>query len=527
MSAVTGDAASRRQEQRAEVPSPARGDAITITGLDKAYSGVPVLRNVSLRVPAGAIVGMVGENGAGKSTLMNVLGGVVPRDAGTITLADEPYEPRGPSDAAASGIAFIHQELNLFGNLSVAENLSINRLPSRGRLPLLDMRVLRAAAAESLATVGLDVAPSTPVETLSAGERQLVEIARAVASDARVIIFDEPTTSLTAREARRLFALMRRLRDDGRTLIFISHALEDVLSLCEHVVVLRDGEVVSQGTTDGYTVSRLVTEMVGRSIDQLFPDVTSTPRDEVVLDVDAVSQPGVLHDVSLRVRAGEVVGIFGLMGSGRTELARVVFGLDPHATGRIADPSGARRRRTPRASIRAGVGFVTEDRRQQGLLMPLPVADNIVLPTLNRYRRAGGVVDRRGLLAACGQIASRLRIKGGAIETEPVTNLSGGNQQKVVIGKWLLRESRVLILDEPTRGVDVGAKHDLYVTIDQLASRGTGVLVISSELEELVGTCHRILVMRAGEIVEEFSRADFDGGRILAAAFGHHGQEPR
>lgn len=494
--------------------------AVDIHGLDKGFFGVPVLKNVSIRVPSGSIVGLVGENGAGKSTLMNVLGGVLPRDAGTIEVLGQPYDPRSPADAAAAGIAFIHQELNLFGNLSVAENLAISSMPHH-RVPLLDIRRMRADAVGHLAAVGLDVAPTTIVESLSAGERQLVEIAKAVASDARIIILDEPTTSLTARESERLFDLMRRLRDDGRTLIFISHALGDVLAQCDEVVVLRDGAVVTSGPTAGFRISTLVEFMVGRSIDQLFPDVPVQTATTPVLTVEGLTRRGVVKDVSLRVAEGEIVGLFGLMGAGRTEIASMIFGAEGFDSGTIVDPSGrSPRRRTPRRSIRARVGFVTEDRREQGVFMSLPVADNIAITTLRRFRRATGTVDRKRLLAACRAIADALRVKSGDIAIDDVKNLSGGNQQKVVLARWLLSEPRLLILDEPTRGVDVGAKHDLYVTINELAGRGAGVLMVSSELEELMGTCHRILIIHKGEVFGEFDREGFDREAMLSAAFG-------
>lgn len=498
--------------------------ALDIRGLDKSFFGVRVLKEVSIRVPRGSILGLIGENGAGKSTLMNLVGGVLNRDGGTIEVFGETYDPRTPADASAAGIAFIHQELNLFGNLSVAENLAISSMP-RHRIPVLNIGKMQADAARHLEAVGLDVAPSTPVEALSAGERQLVEIAKAVASDARIIILDEPTTSLTARESARLFDLMHRLKADGRTLIFVSHALTDVLEQCDDVVVLRDGAVVTAGPVGDFRISSLVEHMVGRSIDQLFPEVPTQSSTETVLRVDGLTRRGVVKDVGLAVHEGEILGLFGLMGAGRTEIARMIFGVDGFDSGHIVDPSGASpRRRTPRRSIRARVGFVTEDRREQGVFMTLSVAENIAITTLRRFRRATGMIDRKRLLEACRAIAASLRVKSGDIAVDEVKNLSGGNQQKVVLARWLLSEPRLLILDEPTRGVDVGAKHDLYVTINELAARGAGVLMVSSELEELMGTCHRILIIHKGEVFGEFRREAFDREAMLAAAFGQsHG----
>ncbi len=495
--------------------------AVSFASIEKGFFGVPVLKGVSFDVAAGHIVGLLGENGAGKSTLMNVLGGVLRPDGGSMRLHGEPYAPASPRDASAAGVAFIHQELNLFTNLSIAENLQIASFPRRGRLPLVDRRRLRGFAREMLERVRLDVSPDVLVERLSVGERQLVEIAKALGTEARVIIFDEPTTSLTARESERLFDLMRRLRDEGRTMVYISHLLGDVAQLCDDVVVLRDGEVTGKGTRDEMPVGRMIQLMVGRSIDQLYPERTARPRPEPVLEVSGVSQTGIVKDIDLTVHHGEVVGVFGLMGSGRSELARILFGLDPYETGTIAVNGARRGRRTPRSSIRDGVAFVTENRREEGLLMDIAIRDNVALASLPRFQRPGvRLIDDGRLGAYVRQVAASLRVRAANLDEQEAKSLSGGNQQKVVLAKWLATEPELFILDEPTRGVDVGAKEEIYGIVDELAARGAGVLMISSELEELVGTCDRIVVMRLGETVADVARDDFDREQLLAAAFG-------
>jgi ribose transport system ATP-binding protein len=500
--------------------------AIVFDGIRRGFFGVPVLKDVSLALPAGHVLGLIGENGAGKSTLMNILGGVLPPDAGTLRLHGEPYAPSGVGDATAAGVAFIHQELNLFTNLSIAENLVIDTFPRLGRTPLTDRRAVREHARRQLERVELEIDPGTLVERLSVGERQLVEIAKALGGEARVIIFDEPTTSLTARESERLFALIHRLRGEGRSMIYISHVLGDVERLCDDIVVLRDGSVVGAGPQAEFPIPRMISLMVGRSIDQLFPERAIPPSDEPVLEVEGVSQTGVVKDIGFRLHRREVLGVFGLMGSGRTELARIVFGLDPHETGSVAVAGRTLRRRSPRRSIRSGMAFVTENRRDEGLLMDISIAENMALASLRRFARSRtGLVDRGRLGAFVERTAEALQIRSSGLRSQPARALSGGNQQKVVIGKWLATEPEVLLLDEPTRGVDVGARFQIYTIVADLAARGTGVLMISSELDELMGVCDRIIVMARGELAGEFTRDDFDAERILAAAFGEGGEQ--
>ena len=484
--------------------------------IGKSYFGVPVLRAVNLSLAAGSVLGLVGENGAGKSTLMNILGGVVQPDAGSMRLDGAEYTPGTPADATRHGVAFVHQELNLFTNLSIAENLFIPAFPKQ-KFPFIDRKRMRAKTVELLNAVSLDVSPDTLVENLSPGERQLVEIARALGQNAGLIIFDEPTTSLTSRETDRLFALIERLRAQGIAMIYISHVLPDVFRLCDEMIVLRDGEVVGTGRKEEFTTERLITLMVGRSLDQFYPERETQPTQETVLQVAGLSQPGVIEGINFALRRGEVLGIAGLMGAGRTELARILFGLDPCARGSITINGEEVSKLTTRERIARGLAFLTENRREEGLLMDAAISDNIALTALPEFTSTA-LIERLRLEQAVNQMAATVQIKGGGQYRQPVKNLSGGNQQKVVLAKWLMRRPAALILDEPTRGVDVGARSDIYRIINQLAGAGAGILFISSEIEELIGVCDRMLVMKRGVIAARFERDEFNREQILGAA---------
>ena len=502
---------------------------LSFEGVSKGFYGVKAVDNVSFDLAEGRLLGLVGENGAGKSTLMNLLGGVLSPDEGTITLAGEPYTPKNPREARAAGVAFIHQELNLFTNLSIAENLFIDSYPRLWGLPILNRVALQRRAEEALQAVALDVSPSTRVDTLTPGERQLVEIAKAVGASARIIIFDEPTTSLTNRETERLFGMLDELKSRGTTLIYISHILPDVLRLADEIMVMRDGVLVEKDTRDAFDTRRMISLMVGRDIERLYPARDDTQNEgrggETVLEVSGLSQSGIVHDIGFELRAGEVLGLFGLMGSGRSELARILFGLDPFERGTLrigGEPVG---KLSPREAIDRGLAFVTEDRREEGLMMNASIAENMSLVTVSDYVNGPlGLLNGARLRERVERIGSDLKLKTSGYD-QPVKTLSGGNQQKVVLGKWLGASPRVFIIDEPTRGVDVGAKFEVYTLVHALAKDGAGVLFISSELEELLGVCDRLLVMRNGELVAEFGREAFDGERVLAAAFGELEEE--
>ena len=490
---------------------------LSLQGIEKSFFGVPVLKQVSLQVEHGQIAGVVGENGAGKSTLMNILGGNLPLDGGHMLLDGVPYTPRSPRDADEAGVAFIHQELNLFPNLSIEENLFLSRFPKR--LFWINRRELRRRAKDLLAQVGLDLSPTVLVENLAAGERQLVEIAKSLGLRAKLIIFDEPTTSLTVTETRRLFDLLGSLHARGISIIYISHTLEDIQSLCQTVTVLRDGQVVGSGLTEELGINRMVSLMVGRETEQKFPERTRMPSSENILDVKGVSQPRIVHDVSFSLHRNEVLGISGLMGSGRTELARILFGLDPMTSGTIELNNQPIHHRTPRDRIGLGMAFLTESRRDDGLFMQASVRENSGIVAAPKFAtRTTNILRLRELHDASRSVLQSIQLDASVSDRQPVQTLSGGNQQKVVLAKWLLTNPQVLILDEPTRGIDVGAKFGIYRIIDRLAAEGAGVLVISSEIDELVGICDRILVMSQGEIMDELKRDEFDSQRIIRAS---------
>lgn len=493
--------------------------------IEKRFFGVRVLKDVSIDIQRGHVIGLIGENGAGKSTLMNILGGVVPFDKGKMLLNGRDYAPRDPAQAAAAGIAFIHQELNLFTNLSIAENFFISDFPTYGKLPFLNKNHIRAKAQEFLAMVDLNISPDTTVEKLSPGERQLVEVAKALNQDANIIIFDEPTTSLTARETEQLFGLIKRLQIAGKTIIYISHILRDVLQLADEIVVLRDGEVVKAGPKRNFDIQKMISSMVGRYLGTLYPERTAKPAEQVALEVRRLSKAGIVHDINFSLRKGEILGVFGLMGSGRSELAQIIFGLETYDTGDIVVDGNPRHHRTPVESIRQNIAFVTENRRDEGLLMTSTVAENIGLVALPNYAMPFmNILRQSSLTDAIRNVVALLQVKANDAFKNQVKGLSGGNQQKVVLGKWLLNNPSILIVDEPTRGVDVGAKYEIYSIINDIAAKGAAVLFISSEIEELIGVCDRILVMGMGEILGSFEKSDFNRERILQTAFREGGK---
>lgn len=496
---------------------------LKLSGLCKDFGAVKVLKNIDLELRKGEVLGLVGENGAGKSTMMNVLGGVYPKTSGDITLFGSPYTPENPSDATRAGIAFIHQELNLFTNLSIAENLFIDE-GMDGR-KLFSPKAMKKRAGELLHSLGIDVDPITLVEKLTMGMRQMVEIAKAVAKKAKIIFFDEPTTSLSTSEKETLFRLIRSFAKQNISMIYISHALDDVFQLCDEIVVIRDGEKIGEQTPSAQTSKdEIISRMVGRSMSQMYSFAEREIGGEL-LKLSDITRAGVLNGVSLTVYEGEIVGMFGLMGAGRTELLRAVYGIDPMDGGKIVYRGKAVKRPAPADWVRHKVAFITENRRDEGLLLPKNVLDNMSLVNLPALSRKLGLFDRKKQKADTQRMMEHFRIKTTPNGKQTLRNLSGGNQQKVVLGKWLLIQPSLFLLDEPTRGVDVGAKFEIYTHINRLAQEGSGILFISSEMEELMGVCDRILVMRRGKIAGEVRREQYSQDTLLKLAIGDGSNE--
>ncbi|HVV18549.1 MAG TPA: sugar ABC transporter ATP-binding protein [Pseudonocardiaceae bacterium] len=487
---------------------------LVMTGLRKSFGGVHALRGVDVDVRPGEVHALVGENGAGKSTLLKILSGAYTPDAGQLAIDGTPVRFTSPRAAHAAGVRVIYQELEIIPHVSVAENIYVGTLPSRRHT--YHRRGVEARARADIARYGFAhaLAPETLGEQLSPAQRQLVEIMRALIADVRVIAFDEPTSSLSDTEVEALFTLIRRLRDDGVAVLYVSHRLPEIFTIADRVTVLRDGAVVGTRTTVDTSPDTLVSMMVGRDLSGTYSRDAHTPGD-VVLSVRGLRTEKV-HDVSFDIRAGEVVGIAGLVGAGRSELAHAIVGDDRRTAGEIAVAGRTVRIRGPRDAIRAGIGFVPEERKAQALLMERSVRDNMSLAVLGRISRMH-VVRRGEERRIADEFARRLNVRAPSVE-HVVANLSGGNQQKVVLARWLASRPRVLILDEPTRGVDVGAKAEIYDAIDGLAADGLAIVVISSELPEILALSDRVLVMQTGRIAGELSRDDASEERILQLA---------
>lgn len=498
---------------------------LSVEHVSKRYAGVPVLRDVSMEAGGGEIVAIVGENGAGKSTLMRILAGIIPSGDydGGIRLDGAVCSFRGVHDAEAAGIVIIPQELAVVPEMTVAENLFRNREP--GRFGVIDIPRMRAEAGRILTEFDIDAAPEAKMRDLGIARQQLVEIAKALSKAARIVILDEPTAPLTLSEADLLFGRLRELRSRGFLCLYISHRLDEVLGLADRTVVLRDGEMKGERSRAEATHDGIVRLMLGRSAGDIFPDAHRTPGpeafrvDHLVVNDPVIPSRNLVDDISLTVREGEIVGIFGLVGAGRTELAMSLFGKAPGpTTGRIVVHGAEVKVGSTRDAIRAGIALVTEDRKRFGLVPDMGVRSNLSLAGLSTVARRGLIESRREA-ALAGAIAQRLGIRARSLEM-PARRLSGGNQQKVVLGKWLITGPRVLILDEPTRGVDVGSKAEIYRQLEQLAEGGLGVLLISSELPEVIGMSDRILVMAKGRIVGERSRAQATEDQLLSLATG-------
>ncbi len=483
----------------------------------KRFPGVLALDGVSVSIERGACHALVGENGAGKSTLGKILAGVYQADSGELRLNGQVIHPKNPHLARQLGIAMVHQELAFCPNLSVEENLCLGDQP-RGALGWVKRRELRIRAKAMLAEIGADINPAAIIGTLSTGQEQLVQIAAAVGTGAQVIIMDEPTSSLSLGETRELFRLVHGLKKRGITLIYVSHRLEEIFELCDAVTVMRDGRHVSTEPIGATNPARIVQQMIGRELLVREPKHLQKAPGAELLKVENLTSPGKFRDISFRVRAGEIVGLAGLVGAGRSEVAQAIFGLDPEAAGQMMLRGKAMSLGSIHAVLEGKMGLVPEDRKRQGLVLALNCRENTALAALPMLTKFGWV-QRKAEREMAEKYSRRLRVKTPSLETA-VASLSGGNQQKIALAKWIARDCDVLVVDEPTRGIDVGAKAEIYQLLDELASEGKALLVISSELPELIGLCGRILVMREGKLAGELPRAEFSEAALMGLMAG-------
>ncbi|MCU1542735.1 MAG: D-xylose transporter ATP-binding protein [Microbacteriaceae bacterium] len=487
---------------------------LSLTGAAKTFGPVVALADGTIDLRPGEIHALVGENGAGKSTLVKILAGVRAPDAGDFVVAGERASFRTPADSKAAGISVIYQEPTLFPDLTVAENIFIGRQPT-GRGRLIDRREMRRRARELFVTLGVPIDPDRTAEGLSIADQQIIEIAKAISLDARVLVMDEPTAALSGVEVERLFTVARALRDKGAGILFISHRFDEVFALCDRITVMRDGRYVAVHNTADVSVPEIVKEMVGRELGALFPKEVA-PVGDTVLSVSGLNRLGVFTDIGFEVRAGEIVALSGLVGAGRTEVARAIFGIDRYDSGTVSLHGKPLSPHSPQRSISAGIGFVPEDRRKQGLVMDLSVARNATL-TLRKSLARFGLISGSRERQAAEEWSARLQVKRSS-QDYAVSTLSGGNQQKVVLAKWLATAPKLLIVDEPTRGIDVGTKAEVHRLLSDLAGRGIAIIMISSELPEVLGMADRILVMHEGRISAEFSRAEATAELVMHAA---------
>ncbi|HET8988389.1 MAG TPA: sugar ABC transporter ATP-binding protein [Humibacillus sp.] len=495
-------------------PESAAPPTLTLRDVAKSFGQVVALRSATLVAHPGSIHALVGENGAGKSTLIKIVAGVHRRDGGEFLLGGEPADFGSTAESKAAGVAVIYQEPTLFPDLSVTENIFMGRqILGSGRR--IDRAAMHAEAAKLFAGLGVHIDPRRPALGLSIADQQIIEIAKAISLDARLLIMDEPTAALSGVEVERLFTVARRLRDEGRAIVFISHRFDEVFDLCDTVTVMRDGDYVATRPIADTSVEEMVGLMVGREVADLFPKTPAAIGDPV-LEVSGLTATGVFHDVSFAVRSGEIVGLAGLVGAGRSEIARAVFGVDDYETGSVHMKGRAVPSHNPGAAIRAGMAFVPEDRRRQGLVTEASVTDNIAgvirggLSTL-------GLLTKRMENAAVAPWADRLEVKTSSLDMFAKT-MSGGNQQKVVIAKWLATKPTLLIIDEPTRGIDVGTKAEVHRLLSELAGQGMAILMISSELPEVLGMADRVLVVCEGRLTADLSREDATPETVMHAA---------
>lgn len=492
-----------------------QGELLSIRGVRKAFPGVLALDDVQLTLRAGTVHALMGENGAGKSTLMKIIAGIYVPDQGEIRLRGEVIQMQSPIDALSRGIAMIHQELNLMPHMTVAENVWIAREP-RNRFGLIDHRELNLRTEKLFAELNIDISATAEVQDLSVASRQMVEIAKAVSYNSDVLIMDEPTSALTESEVEHLFRIIRTLRARGKGIVYITHKMNELFEIADEFSVFRDGKYIATKGAHEVTRDDIIRMMVGRDIDQMFPKLEAKIGD-VLLSVKKLSLAGIFEDISFDLRSGEILGLAGLVGSGRSNVAETLFGVSPATSGSIEIAGRPVRIDHPSRALAEGMAFLTEDRKSTGCFLCLDIQENMESAVLNqRYVRAG-FVERGKIRAACEDMVRRLRVKTPGLY-EPIENLSGGNQQKVLVGRWLLTAPRILILDEPTRGIDVGAKAEIHRLIGELAQQGVAILMISSELPEVLGISDRVMVMHEGRVTGILNRAEANQVSVMELA---------
>jgi ABC-type sugar transport system ATPase subunit len=495
--------------------SPATVPALEMRGMTKRFPGVLALTNVSLALEKGKVHALMGENGAGKSTLIKILAGVYAPDEGTIKIDGQDARLQSPREALARGIKVVFQEIALVQEFTVAENVFLGEYPV-GKLGGINWHTIQREAAALFSRIGFEVDPTAQVRDLPVSQQQMVEIARALARDASIVVMDEPTSSLTPTEVLRLFGVIRRLTSLGIAVLYVSHKLDEIFEIADTVTVLRDGKHISTKPKADHTEATLIHDMIGREIGVLYPRTRGHTQGAEVLSVNDLSAPSGLKEITFNARAGEVVGFFGLMGAGRTELAKAIVGFDPIQSGKVTIGGKPLTPHDTATGVRLGIGLLSEDRKSEGLMLDLPVVQNASLASLHQFTR-GPFVDFTAERGAVQQFVDRFRIRTPGLD-QPIKLLSGGNQQKVLIARWLLRGLKVIVVDEPTRGIDVGAKSEIFALVDELAGQGLAVVMMTSEMPELLGLSDRIFVMAGGRITATFSRQDATQEAILNAA---------
>jgi inositol transport system ATP-binding protein len=486
--------------------------------ITKSFPGVKALKEVSLDVMPGEVHALMGENGAGKSTLMKIVAGMIRPDVGTIELDGQAVQIRNEREAMAAGISMIHQELMPVKQMTIAENIFLGREPGIGLFGIVNKREMHKNTSDLLKRVGVDLSPKLMMKQLSVAETQLVEISKAISYNSRIIIMDEPTSAITDREVEKLFGLIRALKEQGVAIIYISHKMDEIFQISDRITILRDGQYVGSAAAKELDNEKLIKMMVGRGLSNIFPK-TDNEAGEVCLEVRGLTRTGEFRNISFQVRKGEIVGIAGLMGAGRTELAETIFGLRKADSGEILIHGRKVSIHTPQDAIRNGIALVPEDRKGVGLNLIASVKDNLTLPNLGSFQTAGiigFILQSKERKAAEKQIVA-LNIKTPTMH-QRVGSLSGGNQQKIVLGKWLIQNPDILILDEPTRGIDIGAKAEIYALINELAKEGKAIIMISSELPEIIGLSDRVLVLSGGRLTGEYSKEDITQEKIMTSA---------